>query len=451
MKIIFNEEKMNFKEIENKKLVRSYEFTMKHKLLDQKVDEKLEKARLNFQMKGFRKGRTPLAMMKKMFGDSTKNEIIQELIDTNIRKHLNDKGHKPASQPKIELKEGKVDRNTDLTFTFDYEILPDIPELNFEQIKLNEYKISVDNDAIQKALDELSKSACTFEPKKKNEKTKQGDQVIIDFKGSINKIEFNGGSANDYPLVIGSNSFIPGFEEQLVNCKVNDNKKVKVNFPENYNSKDLAGKEAVFECKIKKINEPIPAKINNDLAIKFSAKNLNELKKNIKERLSNEYKSFSKSLMKKELMDEIEKRVKFDLPQSLVDSELSQIIQQNSKKNVEIKKEKVSDKKNPSMEEKNLAIRRVTLGLFFAEEGNRNKIVVSEKEYQDAVYREAMNYPGKEDDFIKFLDKNPAAKEQISAPIFENKVFDHIAKLTTKTEKAISFEQFKKKFDTNMQ
>ena len=113
---------------------------------------------------------------------------------------------------------------------------------------------------------------------------------------------------NDYPLVIGSNSFIPGFEEQLINCKVNDNKTVKVNFPENYNSKDLAGKEAVFECKIKKINEPIPAKINDDLAVKFSAKNLNELKKNIKDRLSNEYKSFSKSLMKKELMDEIEKK-----------------------------------------------------------------------------------------------------------------------------------------------
>ncbi len=442
---------MNFKEIENKNLVRSYEFTIKHKLLDQKVEEKLEKARINFQMKGFRKGRTPLTMMKKMFGNSTKNEIIQELIDTNIRQHLDDKGHKPASQPKIELKEGTLDRNTDLTFTFNYEILPDIPELNFDQITLNEYKISVDNDAIQKALDELSKSACTFEPKKKNEKTKQGDQVIIDFKGSINKIEFNGGTANDYPLVIGSNSFIPGFEEQLINCKVDENKIVKVNFPDNYNSKDLAGKEAVFECKIKKINEPIPAKINDDLAVKFSAKNLNELKKNIKDRLSNEYKSFSKSLMKKELMDEIEKRVKFDLPQSLVDTELNQIIQQNSKNNVEIKKEKVSDKKKPTKEEKNLAIRRVILGLFFAEEGNRNNITVSEKEYQDAVYREAMNYPGKEDEFIKFLDKNPAAKEQISAPIFENKVFDHIVNLTTKTEKAISFEQFKKKFDSNMQ
>ena len=154
---------MDFKEIENKKLMRSYEFTIEYKLLDQKVDEKLEKARLNFQMKGFRKGRTPLTMMKKMFGESTKNEIIQELIDSKIKKHLEDKKHKPASQPKIELKEGKLDRNSDLTFILKYEILPNIPELKFEEIKLSEYKISVDNDAIQKALDELSKSACSFE------------------------------------------------------------------------------------------------------------------------------------------------------------------------------------------------------------------------------------------------------------------------------------------------
>ena len=441
---------MNFKEIENKKLVRSYEFTIEYKLLDQKVDEKLEKARLNFQMKGFRKGRTPLTMLKKKFGESTKNEIIQELIDSNIRKHLDDKSHKPASQPKIELKEGKLDRKSDLTFTINYEILPNIPKLKFEEIKLCEYKISVDNNAIQKALDELSKSACTFEPRKKNEKTKQGDQVIIDFKGTINKTVFNGGSANDYPLVIGSNSFIPGFEEQLINCKVNDDKNVKVNFPKNYNNKDLAGKEAIFDCKIKKINKPIPAKINDDLAVKFSAKNLDELKTNIKERLSNEYKSFSRSLMKKELMDEIEKKVNFDLPQSLIDNELNQIMHQNTQNSVEVEKDKVNKKKKPTKEEKNLANRRVALGLYFAEEGNRNKITVSEKEYQDAVYREAMNYPGKEQEFIKFLDSNPMAKEQISAPIFENKVFDHIVKLTKKSEKAVTFEQFKKKFDTNM-
>ncbi|MFL2812283.1 MAG: trigger factor [Paracoccaceae bacterium] len=442
---------MDFKEIENKKLVRSYEFTIKQSLLDQKVDEKLENARPNFQMKGFRKGHTPLVMMKKMFGDSTKNDIIQELVDNSIKKHLDEKGHKPASQPKIDLKKGDFNKNTDLTFSFKYEILPVIPKIDYSNISINNYKINVDAEAIKKALEELAKSASTYELKKKGEKTKNGDQVIIDFKGTINKIEFNGGSATDYPLVLGSNSFIPGFEEQLVECKLNDNKNVKVNFPENYTNKDLAGKEAVFNCKIKKVNKPIPAKIDNELAVKFSAKDLSELKSNIKTRLSNEYESFSKSLMKKELMDEIEKKVKFDLPQSLVDSELVQITKQMTQENiVKSNKNKTNDKSKTTKEQKDLAIRRVALGLFFAEEGNRNGISVSEKEYKDAVYREAMNYPGKEQDFVKFLDSNPTVKEQISAPIFENKVFDHMAKLIKKTDKNISFEQFKKKFDANI-
>ena len=442
---------MDFKEIENKKLVRSYEFTIKQSLLDQKVDEKLESARPNFQMKGFRKGHTPLIMMKKMFGVSTKNEIIQELVDTSIKKHLDEKGHKPASQPKIDLKKGDFKKNTDLIFSFNYEILPEIPIIDYDNISINSYKIKIGDEAVKKALDELAKSACTYEVKKKNEKTKNGDQVIIDFKGTINKIEFNGGSAVDYPLVLGSNSFIPGFEEQLIDCKLNDDKNVKVKFPENYTNKDLAGKEAVFSCKIKKVNKPVPAKIDDELAVKFSAKDLSELKSNIKARLSSEYESFSKSLMKKELMDEINKKVKFDLPQSLVESELVQITKQFSQENIaKSNKNKIDTKSKPNKEQKDLASRRVALGLFFAEEGNRNGISVSEKEYKDAVYREAMNYPGKEQDFIKFLDNNPSVKEQISAPIFENKVFDHMVKLIKKSDKNISFEQFKKIFDTNM-
>ena len=442
---------MDFKEIENKKLVRSYEFTIKQTFIDQKVDEKLENARPNFQMKGFRKGHTPLVMMKKKFGESTKNEVIQELIDNSIKKHLDDKGHKPASQPKIDLKKGEFKENTDLTFSFKYEILPVIPKIDYNNISINKYKIKVEDEAVKKALDELAMSACTYEAKKKGEKTKNGDQVIIDFKGTINKIEFSGGSAVDYPLVIGSNSFIPGFEEQLIDCKINDNKNVKVKFPENYTNKDLAGKEAIFNCKIKKINKPVPSKINNELAVKFSAKDLSELKSNIKTRLSSEYESFAKTLMKKELMDEIDKKVKFDLPQSLIDSELLQITKQINQENIaKSNKKKISGESKPTKEQKDLANRRVALGLFFAEEGNRNGISVSEKEYNDAVYREAMNYPGKEQDFIKFLDNNPSIKEQISAPIFENKVFDHIVKLIKKSEKNISFDQFKKKFDANM-
>ena len=442
---------MDFKEIENKKLLRSYEFTVENIIIDQKVDEKLNNARENFQMKGFRKGHTPLKIMKKMFGKSTKNEIIQELLDKNIKKHLDSLGHKPASRPNIDLKKGEIEKDTDLTFSFKYEVLPEVPKLDFKEINLINYKITVDQEAINNALNELAKSACTYEPKKKVEKAKIGDQIILDFKGYINQIEFEGGSAKDYPLVLGSNSFIPGFEDQLINCKIDENKKVKINFPANYNNKKLANKEAIFDCTIKKINKPLPAKINDELALKFSAKNLKELKSNIRERLINEYDTFSRSFMKKELMDKLEKKLNFDLPQCLVENELIQINQQTSQNDLKsVGQKKQANENKPTKEQKILANRRVTLGLFFAEEGNRNGISVTEKEYNEAVHKETMNFPGKEKDFINFLDNNPSAREQISAPIFENKVFDHLVNLINKTEKNISFEQFKKKFDANM-
>ena len=438
---------MEFKEIENKRLTRSYEFSLTKTNLDKKVDQKLEIARVNFQMKGFRKGRTPLNVMKTMFGNSTKGEVIQELIDNGIRGHLEKSGHKPASQPSVNLKSGNIDGNDDLVFLFKYEILPNIPKLDYKKITLNEYRVKIDQTAVNKALEELAKTAGSFNPKPKNTKAKEGDQLIIDFTGFIGNKEFKGGTAEDYPLVIGSNSFIPGFEGQLVGCKAGEEVTVKVKFPDDYGNKDLASKDASFKCKIKTLNGSLPAKINDDLAKKFSAKDLNELKKNIKERLANEYSTFSKSLMKKELMDALEKHVKFDLPQSLVDSELSQIVKASP--DLESKKEKSNNKKklNPSADHQKLAKRRVALGLFFAEEGNRNNIEVSEKEYKNAVMLEASKYPGKEKDFFKFLDDNIGAREQIRAPIFEEKVFDFIINLIKPNEKDISFDQFMKKFD----
>ena len=217
---------MDFKEIECIKLKRSYEFTFKKTLLDQKIEEKLENERSNFQMKGFRKGHTPLKLMIKMFGKSTKNEILQNLLDSSVRSHLKKLDHKPAHQPKIDIKSGNIEKETDLTFSISYEILPKIPELNYENVSINEYNIKVEDKAINNALEELAKSASTYEIKKKTEKADLGDQLIIDFNGSINKKEFDGGTAVDYPLIIGSKSFIPGFEDQLINTKIDDTRKL---------------------------------------------------------------------------------------------------------------------------------------------------------------------------------------------------------------------------------
>ena len=441
---------MDFKEIKSKKLEREYECTLPNADVDQAVNSKLEIARENFQMKGFRKGHTPLKLMKKMFGKSTKGDVIQGLVDESLRNHLQKTGHKPAMQPSVDLKSGDFEGETDFIFSFKYEILPKVPLCDYKNIDLYRYNVKVDKSAVKKALTELSNSAGSFHPKAKNAKAKMGDQVVIDFSGSIDGINFEGGTAQDYPLVLGSSSFIPGFEEQLVGTKTGDSPKANVKFPNEYGNKELAGKEAIFLCKVKSVNGVKPAKIDDDLAKKFSAKNLSELEANIRSRLTDEYSSFSRTMMKKELMDLLEKLIKFDLPQSLVASEVSQI--------VETAKNEAEEVRNPSKEkevkataaQKKLANRRVTLGLFFAEEGSRNSVQVLQAEYDEAISQEAKKYPGKEKDFIKFMNDNPSAKDQIVAPIFEDKVFDFMIERIEPNVKDISFDEFKKKFDKIM-
>ena len=441
---------MDFKEIKSKKLEREYECTLSNADVAKAVTSKLEIARKNFQMKGFRKGHTPLKLMKKMFGNSTKGEVIQDLVDGTLRDHLQKTGHKPAMRPNVDLKSGDFEGETDFIFSFKYEILPKVPECDYKNMDLCRYNVKVDNSAVKKALAELSNSAGSFHPKAKNAKAKIGDQVIIDFSGSINGVEFEGGTAQDYPLVLGSNSFIPGFEEQLVGTKVGESPKVEVQFPKEYGNKELAGKESIFLCKIKSINGVKPAKIDDDLAKKFSAKNLSELEGNIRTRLADEYSSFSRTMMKKELMDLLEKHIKFDLPQSLVASEVSQILE-TTKKEAEDLENPIKDKEvRATAAQKKLANRRVTLGLFFAEEGSRNGVQVSQAEYDEVISQEAKKYPGKERDFIKFLNDNPSAKDQIVAPIFEDKVFDFMIGRIQPNGKDISFDEFKKKFDKTM-
>ena len=441
---------MDFKETKSKKLERDYECTLASSDVAQAVNEKLEAARENFEMKGFRKGHTPLKIMQKMFGKSTKGEVIQKLVDESLREHLQKTGHKPAMRPDVALKSGDFEGETDFVFSFKYEILPEIPLFDYKKIDLFKYNVKVGNSAITKALVELSNSAGSFHPKAKNAKAKTGDQVVIDFSGSVEGVEFEGGSAEDYPLVLGSNSFIPGFESQLLGVKVGDSPIVKVKFPNEYGNKELAGKDSIFLCKVKSINGTKAAKIDDALARKFSAKDLTELKSNIKNRLQDEYDSFSRSLMKKQLMDSLEKYVKFDLPQSLVSSEVAQILETAKQELQEKGKLPEGKEVKATAAQKKLANRRVTLGLFFAEEGGRNNIQVSQAEYDEAIAQESKKYPGKEKDFIKFLESNPSAKDQIVAPIFEDKVFDFMVGNIKIEGKDISFDDFKNKFDQTM-
>ncbi|MEM9779678.1 MAG: trigger factor, partial [Pseudomonadota bacterium] len=269
---------MQVTETLNEGLKRSYAITVTAAELDEKVNAKLEEARKDFQMKGFRKGKAPAALMKKMFGKSVLGEAMQESIDDAMRTHFEETGHRPALQPDVQMTNQDWKEGEDVEVAMTYESLPDVPETDFSKIELEKLVAETDEDAVGEALDNLANSANHFEARRKGSKAKDGDQVVIDFLGKVDGEAFEGGAAEDFPLVLGSAQFIPGFEEQLVGVKAGEEKAVEVTFPEQYQSEALAGKAAVFDVTVKEVKEPKPAPIDDELATKFGMDDLEALK-----------------------------------------------------------------------------------------------------------------------------------------------------------------------------
>ena len=429
---------MQVTETLNEGLKRAYSIKLTAAELDTKVTEKLHEAQPDVEMKGFRKGKVPLALLKRQFGQRIMGEAMQETIDGAMSKHFEDSGDRPAMQPNVEMKEGeKWKEGDDVEVSLTYEALPTIPEVDFSKIKLQKLVVKSDKAAVDEALNNLASSANDFKDRKKGSKAKDGDQIVIDFIGTVGGEAFDGGSSEDYPLVLGSTSFIPGFETQLVGCKVGEDKKVKVTFPQEYGSENLAGKDAEFACKIKNVKEPVPAKINDELATKFGAEDLKALKVQISERLESEYGGAARAVMKRHLLDALDKKVKFELPPSLVEAEAKQIAHQlYHEENPDVKDHEHEDIK-PSKEHNKLAERRVRLGLLLAELGQKAEVEVSDAEMSQAIMAQSRQYPGQEKEFFEFMQKNEQMQQQLRAPIFEDKVVEHIFAQATVTDKKV--------------
>ncbi|MGM0585747.1 MAG: trigger factor, partial [Pseudomonadota bacterium] len=265
---------MQVVETKSEGLSRAYSLTLPASALEEKMNEKLEAARADVQMKGFRKGKAPLPLLKKMFGKSILGEVVQESVDGAVRQHFEDTGDRPAMQPDVKIANEEFDEGQDLQVELAYDKLPEVPEPDFSGIELEKPVAEVEDSAVQEALENLAESAKDFEAKPEGEAAADGDQVVFDFVGKIDGEAFEGGSAEDYPLVLGSGSFIPGFEEQLTGVKAGEEKEVTVAFPEDYQAEHLAGKEATFECAIKEVKAPKAAEIDDALAEKYGLENL---------------------------------------------------------------------------------------------------------------------------------------------------------------------------------
>ncbi len=432
---------MQVTETLNEGLKRGYAITVTAQELADKVNSKLSEAQPTIEMKGFRKGKVPMALLKKQYGQSVLGEAMQESIDGAMSEHFKESGDRPAQQPDVKMTNDAWKEGEDVEVALTYEALPAIPEGDFSKVTLEKLTVDAAEADIDEALANLAETAQNFADRKKGTKAKDGDQVVIDFLGKVDDVPFEGGDAKDYPLVLGSNSFIPGFEEQLVGVKAGEEINVTVTFPAEYGAENLAGKDAVFECVIHAVKAPAAAELNDELATKFGAENLDDLRKQVSERLVAEYAGASRMVTKRGLLDQLDGLVDFELPEALLDAEAGQISHQLwHEENPDVEGHDHPEIETTD-EHKTLAARRVKLGLFLADIGEKQKIEVTDAEMQQAAMRQASQYPGQEREFYEFLQKNQGAMQQLRAPIFEDKVVDYILELANVSEKTVTKEE----------
>ena len=424
---------MTLTETLNDGLKRAYAFTVTAAQLEATVDRKLAEAQPEIEIKGFRKGKVPMAILRKQFGARILGEAMQEAIDATAKTHFETSGHRPAAQPKIEMANSEAWKpGDDIQVSLSYETLPEIAPPDFAALTLERLVVTADDAAVDETLANLARQSASFADK--SGAAEMGDQVILDFRGSVDGAEFDGGSAEDFALVLGAGQFIPGFEDQLVGLSAGQSKDVTVTFPTDYGAAHLAGKDAVFACTIKAVKAPEPAAIDDALAARYGAESLDQLKEQIRTGLAGEYAQAARAVLKRRLLDALDAATDFPLPEALVEAEAGQIAHQiwhdenphvHGHDHPEI---------TPTEDHLRLARRRVKLGLLLAEVGRAAGVEVTEAEMTQAVLAQARQYPGREREFFEFVRKNPQMQQQLRAPVFEDKVVDLILSQATVTD-----------------
>jgi trigger factor len=414
--------------------------------LGERFAARLGEVKDSVQLKGFRKGKVPTAHLKKLYGRSVMAEVLQSTIDEMSRKALSERDERPAQQPNINLSEDKeeIERvltgQSDLAFTMSYETLPKFSITDLSALKLERVMADVSEEAVDKAVAQLVERAIRYEAEPERS-AGEGDRVTIDFVGSIAGEEFEGGKGEDVELVIGQANFIPGFVEGVVGAKAGEDRTVNAKFPEQYPEQSLAGKDAVFAVKVKDVAKPIKPSVDDDFAKTLGAENIAKLRELVSARIAAEYASLSRSKLKRQILDELEKAHDFVLPESLVKGEFD-IIWGQLTRNLEASKRTFADEGRSEEETRadyrKIAERRVRLGLVIGEIGESNKLQVTQDEMRSALMEQARRYPGQERFVYDYYQKNPSALVELRAPIFEDKVVDLIVSQAKPTEKKVS-------------
>ncbi|MBP5215110.1 MAG: trigger factor [Alphaproteobacteria bacterium] len=430
---------MKVKENKTKGLNKKYTVTIEAADFAAAMDKKLAEVAKNVKMPGFRAGKAPKAMIEQKYRHSVLGEVLDDMIRNATNKVIDDNKLRPAVTPDVKIE--KFEDGKDIEFTMEVEIMPEIKLGDFSKLSLKKYVAKVPAEEVEKALKYMAESRRETEKVAEDRAAKKGDVAVIDFVGSIEGKEFEGGKGKGYPLELGSNSFIPGYEDQLIGHKAGETVDVKTTFPENYHAKNLAGKEALFVTEIKELRSYKKSEINDELAKAMGAKDLADLKSKVEARISEDYNSTARVKIKRDLLDALDKEYSFEIPQKLVDAEYAAIEKQfkNAKaKNMLDESEKNRDEKDILAEYKDIAFRRVKLGLLLSEVGADAKITLSAEDINKAIMNEARKYPGQEKMVFDYYLRNKEAVEALKAPAYEEKIVDYILSKAKMTDTEIS-------------
>ena len=421
--------------------------------LDAKADAKLVDLKDKVRLNGFRPGKVPVAHLKKIYGRSVMAETIDQTIrDTNTQ-IFTERGFRLAAEPKITMptEKGEVDEllagKSDLTYKVEIEVVPPIQLADFKSFAVEKLVADVTDADVDEAINRIAEQNRSYAAKGEGAKAESGDRVTVNFKGTIDGTPFDGGTGDDIQVVIGSNTFIPGFEDQLVGIAAGENRTVKATFPKNYASTTLAGKDAEFDTTATLVEAPQPVEINEEFAKTLGVESLDKLKEALRGRLTTEFAVTTRQRVKRALLDRLDETHKFEAPQTLVDEEFN-LMWNSIKAEMESGGKTFADEnttEDKAKEEyRGIADRRVRLGLVLSEIGEKNKITVTDDEVGRAVIERARSMPGREKEVWDYYRNNANALAQLRAPIFEDKVVDFILELANVTEKKVTREELYK-------
>lgn len=427
----------------NEGLKRAYTLTITAKDIDARVDKELKRIAPQVRMPGFRPGKVPANLVRKMHGQALTQDALSNSIQEGVQKVLADNKLRPAMQPSVELDEG-YEPGKDAEVKIALEVLPEVPAPSIDHLKLERLTVPVADAQIDEALERIAGQQKSWEDAAKTYKAKEGDQVTMDFVGKIDGEAFEGGTGEGMAVEIGSGNLIPGFEDQLVGVKTGDEKTLNVSFPEDYNVDTLKGKPATFDIKVTAVKKPKETTVDDDFAKQLGLESLEQLRDLLKGQIEQEHNNLTRTHMKRKLLDQLAGSHDFEVPPSMVEAEFNQIWQQleheaSHDENPEAARAEMEKDKE---EYRAIAVRRVRLGLLLSEIGQANGVEVSQAEMNRLIMQAAQQYrPEDRERFFQYVQQEPMAAAQLRAPLYEDKVVDFLFDKADVTDREVTREE----------